>query len=71
MSNRGFINDAILPLTLMTIAGSAQAFEAASPDIVSGKPIDAKFVFSGFGCTGQNLSPSVAWKSPPAGTFGR
>ena len=69
MSNRGLINGAILSVALMLTAGTAQAFEASSADIISGKPIDAKFVFAGFGCTGQNLSPAVAWKSPPAGTL--
>lgn len=25
-------------------------------------------VFDGFGCTGKNISPSLAWKNPPKGT---
>lgn len=53
---------------LALAASAAAAFEAASPDIPSGKPIDAKFTFDGFGCTGQNLSPAVNWSNPPAGT---
>jgi len=44
------------------------AFQANSPDVLSGKPIAAKFIYNGFGCTGQNVSPAVMWKNPPAGT---
>ena len=44
------------------------AFEASSPDISFGKPIDPRFIFSGFGCTGQNLSPEITWRNPPPGT---
>jgi Raf kinase inhibitor-like YbhB/YbcL family protein len=44
------------------------AFQASSPDVLSGKPIAAKFIYNGFGCTGQNVSPAVMWKNPPAGT---
>jgi phosphatidylethanolamine-binding protein (PEBP) family uncharacterized protein len=25
-------------------------------------------VFNGFGCEGGNVSPSLQWKNPPAGT---
>jgi Raf kinase inhibitor-like YbhB/YbcL family protein len=51
-------------------AGGAESpvFQASSPDVVSGKPIAAKFIYNGFGCTGQNVSPAVMWKNPPAGT---
>lgn len=55
-------------LACLGLAGLAAAFEASSPDIASGKPVESKFIFSGFGCTGQNLSPAVSWKNPPAGT---
>ena len=44
------------------------AFQASSPDVLSGKPIAAKFIYNGFGCTGQNVSPAVMWKNAPAGT---
>jgi Raf kinase inhibitor-like YbhB/YbcL family protein len=43
-------------------------FQASSPDVVSGKPIAARFIYNGFGCTGQNVSPAVMWKNAPAGT---
>ena len=50
------------------IAAEPATFQASSPDIPSGKPIEAKFIYQGFGCTGQNVSPAVAWKNAPAGT---
>jgi len=56
---------AIASASLPTIA---QTFEITSADIESGKPIPDKFVFSGFGCNGKNVSPAVSWKNAPAGT---
>lgn len=54
------------------LAGStlaAAAFELKSPDIApGGGTIADTFVFNGFGCTGGNLSPALAWRNPPAGT---
>ncbi len=46
----------------------AQSFELSSADVSSATPIAAKHVLAGFGCTGGNLSPALAWKNPPAGT---
>lgn len=43
-------------------------FQASSPDIGPDQPIATKFIYSGFGCTGQNVSPAVIWKNAPAGT---
>lgn len=47
---------------------SAFAFQLSSPDIGPKAPIGNKFVFKGFGCEGENVSPALAWKAPPAGT---
>jgi Raf kinase inhibitor-like YbhB/YbcL family protein len=60
-------------LTSLCIAGSAlgaqgAVFQASSPDVPSGQPIAAKFIYQGFGCTGQNVSPAVIWKNAPAET---
>jgi Raf kinase inhibitor-like YbhB/YbcL family protein len=49
-------------------ASHAQVFEASSTDIANGKTIAQKFAFNGFGCTGENISPTIAWKNAPAGT---
>lgn len=60
-----------LILASLVFAGgiaSAQAFDLTSPDIKPGARIDDKFVFNGFGCTGQNVSPALSWKNAPEGT---
>lgn len=53
---------------LALACGSAFAFQLSSPDIGSRAMIGNKFVFKGFGCEGENVSPALAWKAPPAGT---
>jgi Raf kinase inhibitor-like YbhB/YbcL family protein len=60
-------------LTLLTLlaasaCANAQNFELSSPDLPADQLVAAKHVFNGFGCTGQNISPALAWKNPPAGT---
>jgi Raf kinase inhibitor-like YbhB/YbcL family protein len=58
-------------LSSLALAGSlsaAPAFDLSSPDIAKDKPIAQKFAFNGFGCTGENLSPALAWKDAPEGT---
>jgi len=55
-------------LSLTSSAVLAQSFAARSPDIDSGHAIPQKFAFNGFGCTGDNISPSIRWKNPPLGT---
>ena len=52
----------------LTCAAQAQAFELSSPDVSAAAPIATQHVLNGFGCTGGNLSPALAWKNPPAGT---
>ncbi|MCD6732667.1 MAG: YbhB/YbcL family Raf kinase inhibitor-like protein [Burkholderiaceae bacterium] len=53
---------------LALACASAFAFQLSSPDIGSRAMIGNKFVFKGFGCEGENVSPALAWKAPPAGT---
>jgi Raf kinase inhibitor-like YbhB/YbcL family protein len=50
-------------------AARAQApvFTLSSPDLAGGTFTD-KFVLNGFGCTGQNVSPALAWSNAPRGT---
>jgi len=59
-----------LATVLVAVCGSAQAqnFELASSDIAPDQSIGPRFVFNGFGCTGQNVSPGLSWKNAPAGT---
>jgi hypothetical protein len=46
----------------------AGGFSVSSPDLKAGAPIGDKFIFSGFGCTGANVSPGLTWKNAPKGT---
>jgi Raf kinase inhibitor-like YbhB/YbcL family protein len=46
----------------------ASAFELTSPDIRDGATLSAAQVYSGFGCSGGNLSPELNWRDAPAGT---
>lgn len=68
VESRSFALLAILGIAGALIAAEPAPFRAGSPDIPSGKPIDAKFIYGGFGCTGQNVSPAVTWRDAPAGT---
>lgn len=47
---------------------TAADFELHSSDIAEGEPLDARHVFKGFGCKGQNVSPQLSWTGAPAGT---
>ncbi len=51
-------------------AGLAQAggFTLTSPDLPPGHMVPKKFVSNTFGCTGDNISPALNWRNPPAGT---
>ncbi len=44
----------------------SEGFTLTSPD-VSGQLSKAQ-VYSGFGCTGKNISPALSWKNAPEGT---
>jgi Raf kinase inhibitor-like YbhB/YbcL family protein len=51
----------------VTAGTSSPAFTLTSPDLAGGTFTD-KFVLNGFGCSGQNISPALAWSNAPAGT---
>lgn len=57
-------------LSLVLLSGPALAgdFRLTSPDLKAGTPIADKHVLNGFGCTGRNLSPALAWSGIPEGT---
>lgn len=64
---------ATLAVTLLATVGASTAAPPAkltltSPDIGQGKTIAAEHVYSGFGCSGKNISPALAWSGAPAGT---
>ena len=47
---------------------AAAAFELTSSDIAPGAKLSDEQVFSGFGCTGKNVSPALKWSGAPEGT---
>jgi Raf kinase inhibitor-like YbhB/YbcL family protein len=52
-------------------AGNSMAFDLTSPDpdVKTGHPMTKAQEYKGFGCNGENLSPALEWKHPPAGTL--
>lgn len=44
------------------------AFVLTSTDFPPNGTIQMEQVFGGFGCTGKNISPALAWSGAPAGT---
>jgi Raf kinase inhibitor-like YbhB/YbcL family protein len=47
---------------------SAQAFQLSSTDMKPGESMPKRYVFSGMGCKGENLSPELSWTGAPEGT---
>jgi Raf kinase inhibitor-like YbhB/YbcL family protein len=60
----------VVSTVLMASALAAQAagFSVSSPTIKPGSMLSDAQVFSGFGCTGKNISPALSWQGAPAGT---
>jgi Raf kinase inhibitor-like YbhB/YbcL family protein len=65
-----FRRSPVLATVLLASALSAQAagFKLSSATIKPGGMLTDAQVFSGFGCTGKNISPGLAWSGAPAGT---
>ena len=66
----------ILPLALAASAaflggcladGQTPTFTISSPDLASGTFAN-QYVLNGFGCSGQNISPTLQWSNIPSGT---
>jgi hypothetical protein len=49
------------------VRAQTPVFTISSPDLVGGT-FAAQYILNGFGCTGGNISPALAWSNPPAGT---
>lgn len=61
----------IATAALLAMSGSAIAagvFTLQSAEIKPRAKIANAQVFNGFGCSGENVSPSLAWKNAPKGT---
>lgn len=62
---------AIITLVLVicfAVPAWADGFTLTSPDIAEGHRLPDAQVFSGYGCTGGNISPALEWSDPPEGT---
>ncbi len=57
-----------LALALATPAVAAGKFTLKSSDVKNGGTLGDQQVFSGFGCSGANVSPELSWSDPPSGT---
>lgn len=53
---------------LLGVAAIASAMTVQSPDIKSNAMIAKRFIFNGFGCTGENAQPTLTWSGVPKGT---
>lgn len=58
----------ILCLLAIATAAKAGSFVLQSPQIGHDTVIGNAHFFNGFGCSGDNVSPALSWKDPPAGT---
>ena len=60
----------VVGLALLGSALGAQAagFKLSSATIKPGSMLGDAQVFNGFGCSGKNVSPALAWSGAPAGT---
>lgn len=60
----------LLAASICALAASradAAEFAVSSNDLASGKFVNEQ-ILDGFGCTGNNRSPQIAWEHEPAGT---
>lgn len=58
----------LVAMALATPALAAGRFTLTSADVKPGKPLADAQVFNGFGCSGANVSPQLAWKNAPKDT---
>jgi len=58
----------LLGWALTSAAASASELKLTSAEFNDGDYLSNEQVFAGFGCEGQNISPSLSWSGAPAGT---
>jgi len=58
---------ALASLALATPAFAAGKFTLHSTDVKPNGTLSDQQVFNGFGCSGANVSPQLAWENAPAG----
>jgi Raf kinase inhibitor-like YbhB/YbcL family protein len=59
---------AVAAVTLSLPALAAGKFTLQSADLKPNATLSEKQVYSGMGCTGENLSPALSWTGAPEGT---
>ena len=59
---------AALALTWLTAAAAADTFTLQSPTLAANGMLSTDQVYSGFGCTGKNISPALSWSGAPSAT---
>ena len=67
---RHVVIGAVLLATFLSTGVFAGDFKLKSPDLQQGKRMGMEQVFSGFGCTGKNISPALQWEGAPKDTKG-
>ncbi len=65
---RSIVITVLLVGSLLATTVFAEDFTLKSPQLQQGERLNAEQVFSGFGCTGKNISPALHWKEAPEGT---
>ena len=58
----------VILLAALSATSAAQAFEVSSPALKEGDRLTQRQLYNGFGCTGENRSPALAWSEVPVGT---
>ncbi len=61
------IRMAVAMVAAVSSGAMAAPFSVSSNDMRDGQPLAQQHWFAGFGCTGGNVSPQLAWKNAPAG----
>lgn len=59
---------AVAALAVFSLSAQAEGFTLTSSEIKTGVPLSNAQVFEGFGCHGDNQSPSLNWSGVPDGT---
>jgi Raf kinase inhibitor-like YbhB/YbcL family protein len=67
MNRLAILAAALLPCAALA-AGPRSKFTLESVEVRPNAKIADAQVYNGFGCDGKNISPSLRWKDPPAGT---
>ena len=58
----------LITAALLLTTFTSSAMTLTSNDIQEGSRMANTFAFSGFGCSGDNLSPQLSWQDAPEGT---